>query len=155
MHVRGKIKTRRQQGASCKTRMWWGGVATDTKSIRLNLSLFVRFISYSATHCYTDDNMIHFPKRDDKSYNNRRFFRTVPNGQHMSWLHALQKFPPPKQRLTPAVTPPGHPVHPVHPPPATIKSWHLSLWKAGEDDEPQIPQLSVPWITAGHALVKS
>ena len=32
-----------------------GGFATDTKSIRLNLSLFVRFISYSATHCYTDD----------------------------------------------------------------------------------------------------
>ena len=68
----------------CGVGGWGVGVATDTKSIRLNLSLFVRFISYSATHCYTDDNMIHFPKRDDKSYNNRRFFRTVPNGQHVS-----------------------------------------------------------------------
>ena len=39
----------------CGVGGWGVGVATDTKSIRLNLSLFVRFISYSAPHCYTDD----------------------------------------------------------------------------------------------------
>ena len=67
----------------------------------------------------------------------------------MSWLHALQKFPPPKQRLTPAVTPPGHPVHPVHPPPATIKSWHLSLWKRGRTMNPKSPSCQSHWSLWG------
>ena len=46
----------------CGVGGWGVGVATDTKSIRLNLSLFVRFISYSAPHCDNDDYIIYFHK---------------------------------------------------------------------------------------------